>query len=147
MDNGSLLKAEFTFYRNPSYMVLNVYTPSFFIMVMTVVPLYLSKGTHFGTAITIVLTSMLCLYTLIQSNISQIPKTAYLKLIDYWNILALTVTQANFFTLILWEIFNHNWMNIGSKNVKLFMRTLISLGTLSALIAYWIIAGIIYFSD
>ena len=51
---------------------------------------------------------MLCLYTLLQSSVSDIPKTAYLKYIDYWNILSLAITVINFFILIVWQMSHDN---------------------------------------
>ena len=104
MSNGSELKARFTLHRNPSYMIINFYVPSFCTMIMTILPLYLRAESHFATTITLVLTSILCLFTLLNSSMAHIPKTAYLKFIDYWNMLVVTVTLANFFTLVIWEI-------------------------------------------
>ena len=43
-DDKTVLKAEFTLNRNPSYMIINSYIPSFSIMVMTIVPLYLRQS-------------------------------------------------------------------------------------------------------
>lgn len=113
-------------------------------MLMTIVPLYLRQDTHFATTITLVLTAILCLYTLLQSSISQIPKTAYLKLIDYWNILSLTVTLANFFTLIIWEGLDQRRTKM-SKDIKNFMKIAIPLGTLFGVVTYWIAGAILYF--
>ena len=76
-NNGSLLKAVFTLHRIPSYILINTYIPSFFIMLMTVVPLYLKDDTQYAT--TMVLLNILCLYTVLQSSRDGIPKTAYLK--------------------------------------------------------------------
>ena len=146
VENGSKLKAEFTMQRNPSYMIINAYIPSSAIMLMTIVPLYLREDTHFATSITLVLTSILVLFTTIQSSVSHTPKTAYLKMIDYWNLLSLAVTLANFFTLVLWEISDHdrrtdsNW-----KQIKWWMRLALPLITLISLMIYWIIAAAMYF--
>ena len=132
--------------RNPSYMIINAYIPSSSIMLMTIVPLYLREDTHFATTITLVLTSILCLFTATQSSIAHTPKTAYLKMIDYWNLLSLAVTLANFFTLVLWEISDHdrrtdsNW-----KQIKWWMRLALPLITLISLMVYWIIAAAMYF--
>ena len=76
-NNGSLLKAVFTLHRIPSYILINTYIPSFFIMLMTIVPLYLKDDTQYAT--TLVLLNILCLYTVLQSSRDGIPKTAYLK--------------------------------------------------------------------
>ena len=46
-------------------------------------------------------------FTIFQSSISDVPKTAYLKYIDYWNIFTLTVAFINYFALVIWEIYEH----------------------------------------
>ena len=143
----SSLKAEFTLHRNPSYMIINAYIPSFSIMVMTIVPLYLREEIHFATTIMLVLTSLLCLYTLFQSSLAGIPKTAYLKHIDYWNILALTVTLMNFFTLVFWEIFEYKSYVDSWKQLKRIMRWAIPLVTLLTVSIYWITAAKIVFDE
>ena len=132
--------------RNPSYMIINAYIPSSAIMLMTIVPLYLREDTHFATSITLVLTSILVLFTTIQGSISHTPKTAYLKMIDYWNLLSLAVTLANFFTLVIWEISDNekrtdsNW-----KQIKSWMRFALPLISLIGLIVYWVIAARMFF--
>ena len=141
-DDGSKLKAEFTMNRNPSYMIINAYVPSFCLMLTTIVPLYLKEKIHFGTTITLVLTSLLCSFTLFQSSLSGIPRTSYLKFIDYWNMLALTVTLINFFTLAVWEITQHNDSWSLSKTMT---RVTIPLVTLMAVVAYWILAVLLYY--
>ena len=65
-ENGSMLKCSFTLHRNPSYLVINNYLPSLCMMTMTILPLYLNEEIHFATAIMLVLTSLLCLYTIFQ---------------------------------------------------------------------------------
>ena len=126
-------------------MIINFYVPSFCTMIMTILPLYLRAESHFATTITLVLTSILCLFTLLNSSMAHIPKTAYLKFIDYWNMLVVTVTLANFFTLVIWEIGDqsnsaHIW-----KRIKYRMRIAIPLTTFLAVATYLIIAGILYF--
>ena len=130
--------------RNPSYMIINAYIPSFSLMLTTILPLYLKESVHFGTTITLVLTSLLCSFTLFQSSLSGIPKTSYLKFIDYWNLLALTVTLVNFFTLAVWEIKQHKGCYGFWLPFKTIMRVTIPLVTLIAVVAYWILAVMLY---
>ena len=115
---------------------------------MTIVPLYLKDDFHFATTIMLVLTSMLCLYTLFQSSLSDVPKTAYLKFIDYWNILSLVITVANFFILIIWQICNDNREKINHKTIwghmKTVMRVLMPLITLVIVVIYMIMAANVY---
>ena len=107
----------------------------------------LREEIHFATTIMLVLTAILCLYTLFQSSLAGIPKTAYLKIIDYWNLLALSVTLVNFFTLIIWEIFENRNYDANWKWIKTIMRIGIPIFTLVGVLAYWIVAAVIYFSE
>ena len=145
-DNGSM-KAEFIMNRNPSYMIINAYVPSFSLMLTTILPLYIKENIHFGTTITLVLTSLLCSFTLFQSSLSGIPKTSYLKFIDYWNMMVFTVTLVNFFTLAVWEIKHHQGSHHFWSIVKTIMRVTIPLVTLIAVVAYWILAVILYHNN
>ena len=144
MSNGSELKARFTLHRNPSYMIINFYIPSFCTMVMTIPLLYLRAESHFATAITLVLTSILCFFTLLQSSISHIPKTSYLKFIDYWNILVVTVTLSNFFTLAFWELGDQTHSAIKWRQIKQWMRIVIPLVTILGVAIYYVIARVLY---
>ena len=144
-ENESKLSAKFTLRRNPTGLILNSYIPSFSIMVMTIVPLYLREEIHFTTTIMLVLTSMLCLYTLFQSSSSEVPQTAYLKFIDYWNILSLVISLINFFILITWEICHDKQENITTwRRIKNIMRIIIPVLTLLAVTCYGIVAFILY---
>ena len=142
LKNGSKLEARFTLERNPAYLVLNVYLPSFFTMVMTIVSLFLNEQMHFGTTITLVLTSQLCLYTLFQSSLQGIPKTAYLKYIDYWNMFVTTVSLTSFFTLFLWETLRFRSIQ---SHVKTVTRIAIPTIAIIGVSSYWFVAGLLYF--
>ena len=139
---GSRVRAKFTLKRNPSFLIMNSYLPSFFTMVMTIASLFLNEQMHFSTTIMLVLTSQLCLYTLFQSSLEGIPRTAYMKLIDYWNMFAMTVSLTNFFTLFLWELLQFRGIH---KQLKITTRIVISLITVFGVITYWVIAGLLYF--
>ena len=140
--NGSKVKAKFVMKRNPAFMILNAYLPSFFTMVITIASLFLNEKIHFATTIMLVLTSQLCLYTLFQSSLDGIPKTAYMKYIDYWNIFAMTVSLTNFFTLFVWEILQHSGIR---SPIKTITRISIPLITFIGVVFYWIIAGLLHF--
>ena len=111
-------------------------------MMMTIVPLFVNTNIHFGTTITLVLTAQLCLYTLFQSSLVGIPKTAYLKDIDLWNMGILFVSLTNFFTLFLWEILPQSQIKSRIKNV---MKITIPIITLIGVTSYWIMTGLRYF--
>ena len=114
------------------------------LFLMSIVPLYVREATHFSTTITLVLTSILCLYPLLQSSIAQIPETAYLKLIDYWNMLSLSVTLTNFFTLILWEILAQKGSVTKLKQIKDLMRVAIPLCTMLGVLGYCMFVSMKY---
>ena len=140
--SGSKVKAKFTLKRNPAFLIVNAYLPSFFTMMITIVSLFLDDHMHFTTTISLVLTSQLCLYTLFQSSLDGIPKTAYMKMIDFWNMFAMTVSLTNFFTLFLWEILKVKGIH---RQLKITTRIVVPLITLVGLISYWVMAGLLYF--
>ena len=96
---------------------------------------------HFATTIMLVLTCLLCLYTLFQSSLSDVPKTAYLKYIDYWNLFALAVSFINFTILVLWEIGNYKLQGKLWTTFKSIMRIAMPLITFFGVTYYWIMAG------
>ena len=111
-------------------------------MMMTVVPLFLDENIHFNTTIMLVLTAQLCLYTLMQSSLQDIPKTEYLKLIDYWNMFVMTVSLANFFILFLWEIVPNQTKT--KSVIKRSTLIIIPVVTVIGFSIYWIVCGLIY---
>ena len=140
--DGSKVMAKFTLKRNPSFLIMNAYLPSFSTMMITIASLFLNDQMHFSTTIMLVLTSQLCLYTLFQSSLEGIPKTANMKMIDYWNMLAMTVSLTNFFTLFVWEILQFRGIH---SQLKITTRIVIPVITLVGVISYWIMAGLLYF--
>ena len=140
---GTQLEVRFILQRNPAYMIMNAYLPSLFTMLMTTASLFLDEKLHFTTTIMLVLTCQLCLYTLIQSSLEGIPKTAYLKHIDYWNMFAMTVSLTNFFILFLLEILQTQRQM--QKLFKTITRIAIPLITLIGVLTYWTMAGLLYF--
>ena len=141
-NNGSRVKAKFVLIRNPTFMIVNTYLPSFSTMVITIASLFLNEHVHFTTTIMLVLTSQLCLYTLFQSSLDGIPKTAYMKYIDYWNMIAMTVSLTNFFTLFMWEILQYRGIQSPIKTIARIVTPLI---TLIGVVFYWIMAGLLHF--
>ena len=139
---GSKVKAKFKLKRNPAFLIVNAYLPSFSTMMITIVSLFLNDKMHFSTTIMLVLTSQLCLYTLFQSSLEGIPKTANMKMIDYWNMLAMTVSLTNFFTLFLWETLQYRGIH---SQLKIATRIVIPSITFFGVISYWIMAGLLYF--
>ena len=140
--NGSRVKAKFVLKRNPAFMIMNAYLPSFSTIAITIASLFLNEHIHFTTTIMLVLTSQLCLYTLFQSSLDGIPKTAYMKYIDYWNMSAMTVSLTNFFTIFIWEILQQKGIRSPMQTIT---RIAIPLLTFTGVVFYWIMAGLLYF--
>ena len=140
--NGSRVRAKFVLKRNPAFMIMNAYLPSFSTIAITIASLFLNEHIHFTTTIMLVLTSQLCLYTLFQSSLDGIPKTAYLKYIDYWNMSAMTVSLTNFFTIFIWEILQQKGIQSPLQTIT---RIAIPLITFIGVVFYWIMAGLLFF--
>ena len=140
--NGSKLRASFILIRNPTFMIMNAYLPSFFTMTITIASLFLNDQIHFTTTIMLVLTSQLCLYTLFQTSLDGIPKTAYMKYIDYWNMFAMSVSLSNFFTLFVWEVLQYKGIQ---SPIKTITRVVIPLITFLGVFLYWTMAGLFHF--
>ena len=96
---------------------------------------------HFATTIMLVLTCLLCLYTLFQSSLADVPKTAYLKYIDYWNLFALGVSFGNFIILVLFEVGQYNFRGKLWTKVKVTLRFSMPIITFLGIVYYWILAG------
>ena len=141
-DNGSKVSARFVLKRNPANMIINAYLPSLSTMIITIAALFLNEQIHFTTTIMLVLTSQLCLYTLFQSSLDGIPKTANMKYIDYWNMSVMTVSLTNFFTLFMWEILQYRRIQ---SPMKVIARVVIPIITCIGVVIYWIMAGLLHF--
>ena len=140
--NGSRVKATFVLNRNPTFMIMNAYLPSFFTMAITIASLFLNDQIHFTTTIMLVLTSQLCLYTLFQTSLDGIPKTAYMKYIDYWNMFAMAVSLSNFFTLFVWEVLQYKGIQ---SPIKKITRVVIPFITFLGVFLYWAMAWLLHF--
>ena len=127
--------------RNPANMIINAYLPSLSTMIITIAALFLNEQIHFTTTIMLVLTSQLCLYTLFQISLDGIPKTAYMKYIDYWNMSVMTVSLTNFFTLFMWEILQYRRIQ---SPLKVIARVVIPFFTFIGVVFYWIMAGLLH---
>ena len=123
---------------------LSFFTPLGWIQIQTKT---LHKGFRkcdYSTTIMLVLTAQLCLYTLQESSLDGIPKTGYVKFIDYWNMFTTTITLSNFFTLFLWEVLQCKGR---IYKFKMIARILIPLITVIGVITYLILAAWLYFHN
>ena len=86
-DNDTLSKiicgVEITICRKISYHIVNIYIPSFVLMMIAGFTLFIDFS-HFEVTIMIALTSMLVTYTLYQGISAYLPATSYMKMIDIW---------------------------------------------------------------
>lgn len=123
--------------RIPAFMIINCYLASFLIILMTLATLFLKNEMHFSTTVALVLTSQLCLFTLFQTILNDVPKTAYLKLIDYWCIFGFSIPFFIFFNLIISEMVG-NCLTGGRKRMyfKSISRFIIPIFGLIGLTSY-----------
>ena len=96
------MSVDFMFHmqRRPGYHVVSIIFPTFVLMVMAELALFIDKS-HFEATIMVALTIMLVLYTLYQSVSQGLPKTPYLTLIDVWLLFGLILPFFIFTILIL----------------------------------------------
>jgi hypothetical protein len=102
-DNDCMVVAEITFRRKLMYHLTNTYLPTTSLLVIVELTLYLDDS-KLDVAVTLSLTVLLVMYTLYQSISMSTPKTAYLKLIDYWLIFCLLVPFLIFLIETAWYL-------------------------------------------
>ncbi len=83
-----MVQVELKFQRKIMYHLANTFLPTISLLVLVEITLFFDNS-KLDMAVTLSLTIMLVMYTLYQSISQTIPKTAYLKLIDYWLIFCL----------------------------------------------------------
>ncbi len=93
-------------------------------------------------SVTLSLTVLLVMYTFYQSISDSIPKTAYLKLMDYWLIFCLLVPFLVFMIQSFWYLNNHKTTKIEKFqrsdmiSNKISKRKLVQLGTVGFTVAF-----------
>lgn len=102
-ENGTKAEIELHFRRKITYHLANTFAPTLSLLVIVEITLFFDEEKQ-GMAVTLALTVLLVMYTFYQSISSSIPKTAYLKLIDYWLIFCLLVPFAIFIILNIWYL-------------------------------------------
>ena len=80
------------------------------ILAMALLTLFIYES-HFEATIMVALTAMLVLYTLFQSISTDMPTTAYLKLLDIWLIFFLVMPFVIFCIEVIWELRNSSNIN------------------------------------
>ena len=105
-DNDTLPKTiegvEIVFCRKLSYHIVEIYIPSFALMMIAGFTLFID-GSHFESTIMVALTSMLVTYTLYQSLSTYLPQTSYMKMIDIWLFVGLIFPFLNVTILVIMD--------------------------------------------
>ena len=109
---------------------------------MSILALYGDENQK-NAAITLVLTSLLCLYTLFQNVLADVTKTAYLKYMDYWYIFSLGILFVIFLTLISWDLTSKSMSNKIRKWSKLGIPLIAAI----FVACYWIQAQALWLYD
>ena len=100
------------FHRKITYHLANTYLPT--LSLLAIVELTLFYGQDMGVSLS--LTVLLVTYTFYQSISDSIPKTAYLKLMDYWLIFCLLIPFIIFLVQSYW-CFCHENLSQGAMRV------------------------------
>ena len=114
-NNGTMAEVTFTFQRKIMYHLANTYLPTISLLVIVESTLFLDDS-RLEIAVNLSLTTLLVVYTLFQSISLTIPKTAYLKFVDYWLIFCLL---APFFIFLIQNV----WYLDHSRKKKLLKES------------------------
>ena len=139
LSQGDRIKCRFHLKRNPSYHMTATYLPTFCILIMAMVTLYIDEA-HFEATIMVALTAMLVMYTLFQSISADMPNTAYLKLLDYWLIFGLLMPFVVFIAEVILELTKYFSLDAKKfklrRTIKLLIQVGIPLGSLIFMTVY-----------
>lgn len=141
------IEAKFQLKRNPNGMIISTYIPSFCVICMTILSLFLREQFHFGTSIMLVLTALLCFYSLQQSVTEEIPKTSYLKFIDYWNICSMAVPFFIFAILMVEQFGGQASSRKLCKGFKTMTKIVVPMATAAFWAYYWVLAWTYSYGD
>ena len=138
-NNSSMIKCQIHLKRIPMYFIATTYMPTFCILFMALITLFIDQS-HFEATIMVSLTTMLVMYTLFQSITISMPSTAYLKLLDYWLIFGLILPFIVFTTQIIDELIIENRNDNFNSNTTKFMeiaRYALPIVTITFMICYF----------
>ena len=122
---------------------------------MCLITLFIDKS-HFDATIMVSLTSMLVMYTLYQSIAGSMPKTAYLKLLDYWLLYGMILPFIVFSVEVIWQLMdqNHTQNRISvqkphqrpsEKSALHHARCILPVVTITFVTIYVMVALVVYF--
>ena len=112
INNNTEIYCKIHLKRIPWFHISTTYMPILCIFVIVLSTLFIDQS-HFEATIMVALTAMLVMHTLFQSISQSMPKTAYLKLLDYWLIFGLILPFFVLITLVIWEL------NSGSNSSRI----------------------------
>ena len=112
VNNNTEIFCKIRLKRIPWFHISTTYMPILCIFVIVLSTLFIDQS-HFEATIMVALTAMLVMHTLFQSISQSMPKTAYLKLLDYWLIFGLILPFFVLITLVIWEL------NSGSNSSRI----------------------------
>lgn len=152
-ENDTEIECVIIFKRNPLYHLSTTYLPTSCILLMALITLYIDES-HFEATIMVALTSMLVMYTLFQSISTDMPSTAYLKLLDYWLIFGLIMPFVIFTSEVAMELGRKNKVKHmygkakkGTNKIKAFVQVGLPIGCLLFVFVYSLLVANVYFSD
>ena len=118
-DDETTISANIIFQRQLMYYLANIYLPTISLLVIVEMTLFFDLSRQ-EVAVTLSLTVLLVMYTFYQSISTTIPKTAYLKLIDYWLIFCLLAPFVIFTITSIWYL---DQTNVGKQKAKGWMQS------------------------
>ena len=157
--DGANIRVNFHFCRKITYHIANTYLPTMSLLAIVQMTLFYGEARQ-EVAVTLSLTVLLVMYTFYQSIADSIPKTAYLKLMDYWLIFCLLLPFILFIVQSYWylnrsahEGFTHTGIARTShkKSTKVPRRELVQMAivglTIVYTLAYFIVAMFVYYNQ
>ena len=153
--NNSLVQCKIYLKRIPWSHIASVYIPCSCVLFMCLITLFIDKS-HFDATIMVSLTSMLVMYTLYQSIAGSMPKTAYLKLLDYWLLYGMILPFIVFSVEVIWQLMdqNHTQNRISvqkphqrpsEKSALHHARCILPVVTITFVTIYVMVALVVYF--
>ena len=115
--NGSQVQVDFKFQRKIMYHLANTFLPTISLLFIVEITLFFDNS-KLDMAVNLSLTIMLVMYTFYQSLSQTIPKTAYMKLIDYWLIFCLLVPFLIFIIESMWNLEYDKKMKLKQAEMK-----------------------------
>ena len=90
-------------HRMVAMQMVNTFFPTSCLLTVACLTLFVAEN-HFKTTATLCLTTMLVMYTLLQRIESELPKTAYIKMVDIWLIVGMSVPFMVFVFVVATEL-------------------------------------------